>query len=349
MSKYKVVHYINNFFSNIGGEEKANIPPEVREGAVGPGLALEKALGEEYEVVATVICGDSYFGDNFESAKSVILDMVKKYNPDIFVAGPAFNAGRYGTACGSVALAVEEALSIPVITAMYPENPGVDMFKQDLYIVETSISAAKMRDAIKKMSKLIFKMMNKEEILSPIEEGYIERNIRVNYFHEKRGSDRAIDMLLKKVNKEEFTTEYPMPSFDRVDPAKAIKDITKAKICVVTSGGVVPQGNPDKIESSSATKYGIYDIANFNTMSKDDFMTIHGGYDRAFVTEDPNLVIPLDVLREMETEGKIGSLSKYFVSTTGTGTSVGNAKGFGESFAKKLLDDGVNAVLLTST
>lgn len=349
MSKYRVVHYINNFFSNIGGEEKANIPPEVRLGAVGPGLALEQALGEDYEVVATVICGDSYFGDNIEKAKKIIVDMVKEHKPDLFVAGPAFNAGRYGTACGSVALTIEQELSIPVITAMYPENPGVDMFRQDLYIIETSISAAKMRAAIKKMTKLIFKMMNKEEILSPEEEGYIERNIRVNYFNEKRGSDRAIDMLLKKVNKEKFTTEYPMPSFDRVDPANAIKDITKSKICVVTSGGIVPQGNPDKIESSSATKYGIYDVSKYNSMSKSDFMTIHGGYDRAFVTENPNLVIPLDVLREMENEGKIGSLSEYFVSTTGTGTSVGNAKGFGEDFAQKLLKDKIDAVLLTST
>ncbi len=28
MSKIRVVHYINNFFAGIGGEEKADIPPE---------------------------------------------------------------------------------------------------------------------------------------------------------------------------------------------------------------------------------------------------------------------------------------------------------------------------------
>ena len=28
--------------------------------------------------------------------------MVKKYNPDLFIAGPAFNAGRYGVACGDI-------------------------------------------------------------------------------------------------------------------------------------------------------------------------------------------------------------------------------------------------------
>ena len=192
-------------------------------------------------------------------------------------------------------------------------------------------------------------MVKEEEILSPQEEGYFERGIRVNYFNDVRGSKRAVDMLIKKMKKEEYNTEYPMPVFDRVDPMPAIKDLSKIKVALVTSGGVVPQGNPDKIESSSATKYGIYDISNLESMKKDDFMTIHGGYDRAFVTENPNLVVPLDVMREYEEEGVIGELADYFVTTTGTGTSVGIAKGFGENFSKKLVEDGVGAVLLTST
>ena len=98
----KVVHYINQFFANIGGEEKADYPVEVREAEViGPGLAFKQAFGEEAEIVATIICGDSYFNENLDKAKAEILEVVKKYNPDVFVAGPAFNAGRYGVACGT--------------------------------------------------------------------------------------------------------------------------------------------------------------------------------------------------------------------------------------------------------
>lgn len=41
MSKIKVVHYINQFFAQIGGEEKADYPAELRVGeVVGPGMAL---------------------------------------------------------------------------------------------------------------------------------------------------------------------------------------------------------------------------------------------------------------------------------------------------------------------
>ena len=349
MGKIKVVHYLNNFFAGIGGEEKADITPEIRPGVVGPGQALATALGDEYEVVATAICGDNYFGENLADATKTLLEMIGKYEPALFVAGPAFNAGRYGVACGAICKAVEENLGIPVITGMYVENPGADMYKKDLHIILTADSAADMRNCMPKIAALGKKMVKGEEILSPAEEGYIERGIRVNYFHEKRGSARAIDMLLKKMAKKEFVTEYPMPKFDRVPPNPAIKDIKKAKIAIVTSGGIVPQGNPDRIESSSATKYGVYSIEGMERMSADDFMTIHGGYDRAFVTEDPNLVIPLDALRVLEKAGEFGELANYFISTTGTGTSTNNSKAFGESFTKKLLADGIDAVILTST
>ena len=41
MAAYKIVHYINQFFGGIGGEEMADYKPEVREEVIGPGLALK--------------------------------------------------------------------------------------------------------------------------------------------------------------------------------------------------------------------------------------------------------------------------------------------------------------------
>lgn len=349
MKKIKVVHYINNFFAGIGGEEKADIPPEMRSGVIGPGLALQAAFGEAAEVVATVICGDSYFGENMESAEKELLEMIKSHNPDVFVAGPAFNAGRYGVACGAIAKAVQETLDIPVVSGMNEENPGVDMFKKDFHIIKTGHSAADMRHAVPKIASLALKLASGEIIGSPEDDNYHTRGIRINYFNEKRGSLRAVEMLLKKIKGDTFETEYPMPDFGQVTPNPAIKDFTHTKIALVTSGGIVPTDNPDRIESSSATKYGIYDISNFDSMPADLFTTIHGGYDRTYALEDINRVLPLDVMRDLEKEGRIGSLEKYFVTTTGTGTSVGNSRHFGQEFSQKLLEDGVGAVILTST
>ena len=349
MEKIKVVHYINNFFAGIGGEEKADIPPFIREGAMGPGLLLQKLLGEHYEIAATAVCGDSYFGENTEKAKNELLSMIKEYYPDILIAGPAFNAGRYGVACGIICKAAEEKLGIPAVTGMYEENPGKDMFKKDLYIIKTGNSAVDMKNSMPRLAALAKKLAEKKEILGPEEEGYHVRGIRVNYFNEIRGSERGIRMLLKKMAGEKFVTEYPMPTFDRVEPAKNLTDASLAKIALVTSGGIVPQGNPDRIESSSASKFGKYSIAGMEKMDKKDFMTIHGGYDRAYVLENPNLVVPLDVIRELVKEKRIGSVADYFYATTGTGTSIENAKKFGEKIGRKLLDDNINAVILTST
>lgn len=349
MSKIKVVQYINQFFAQIGGEEMAHIKPELRTEPVGPGLAFNQAFGDQAEVAATIICGDSYFNENLETAKKEVLDMVKSQNPDIFIAGPAFNAGRYGVACGTIAEAVQNELNIPVLTGMYIENPGADMFKQSVYIVSTKNSAAGMRDAVKVMAPLALKLAKGEAIGSSAEEGYLPNGIRKNFFEKEIGAKRAVTMLVKKLAGKPFTTEYPMPDFDRVPPNPAVKDITKATIALVTSGGIVPKGNPDHIESSSASKYGEYDIDGVMDLTAETYETAHGGYDPVYANDDSDRVLPVDVLREFEKEGKIGKLYKYFYTTTGNGTSVANSKAFASEFGKKLKEDGVDAVILTST
>ncbi len=345
----KVVQYINQFFAQVGGEEMAHIPAELRQGPVGPGLAFNAEFKGEAEVVATIVCGDSYFNENLDKAKAEVLAMVKSQNADLFIAGPAFNAGRYGVACGTIAEAVQAELNIPVLSGMYKENPGADMFKTKIYMVETKNSAAGMRDAVKKMAPLALKLARGERIGASAEEGYLPNGVRVNFFEKERGSKRAVDMMLKKLAGKEFVTEFPMPDFDRVAPNKAIKDITKAKIAIVTSGGTVPKGNPDRIESSSASKYGKYDISGFDDLTAADHETAHGGYDPVYANADSDRVIPVDVLREYEKAGKIGSLHKYFYTTVGNGTAVASSKKFAETFSKELLADGVDAVILTST
>ena len=349
MAKLRVVHYINQFFAQIGGEEKADTPVELREGIVGPGLAFKQAFGEEAEIVATVVCGDTYFNEHIDAATKQIVELVKAQNADLFIAGPAFNAGRYGVACGAVCAGVKEALGIPVLTGMFEENPGVDMFKEKIYITPTKNNAAGMRKAVKDMAPLALKLVRKEKLGASCEEHYMPNGIRVNFFEQERGSKRAVDMLVKKLAGKPFTTEYPMPSFDRVAPNPAVKDITKAKVALVTSGGIVPKGNPDHIESSSASKYGTYDLTGVEKLTPATYETAHGGYDPTYANADPNRVLPVDVMRDLEKEGKIGSLYETYFATVGNGTAVASAKKYAAEIAGKLRNDGVDAVILTST
>lgn len=348
METKRIVLYLNQFFGQIGGEEKADIPPQSLDKPIGPGVGLAGLLPKNCTIVGTIVCGDGYFNENLEEATATVQKMLEDFAPHVVIAGPAFNAGRYGMACGTVGKIASE-MGIPAVSGMYPENPGVESYRQYLYIVETGNSAASMRGALPSMAKLAGKLANQEPVGSPIEEGYLSRGIRKNIFAEKRGSERAIEMLLKKLKGEEFQTEYPIPHFDRVDPAEAILDLSNITVALVTSGGIVPKGNPDRIEASSASRYGKYSIEGIDALTSDSYETAHGGYDPVYANQVPDRVVPVDALRALEKQGKIGKLFDYFYSTVGNGTSVANAKHFASEIAHELVNEGVQAVILTST
>lgn len=348
-SKFQVVCYLNQFFGQIGGEDKAGTATIFEDKPVGPALAFQQLIKDEGTVVGTIICGDNYFNENTKQVLDIIIGKIKKLSPDVVVVGPAFNAGRYGLACAEIGKAVSETMNIPVISGMYPENPGVELGKKYMYIVQTSDSAAGMRRALSQMAYLAKKLAAGIPLDSPEKDGYIPQGRRVTVFAEKRGSLRAVEMLLKRLKGEEYQTELPMPEFNRVEPALPIKDLSKAVIALVCSGGIVPKGNPDRIESASATKYGKYPLESMFDLRKGDYETIHGGYDPVYANEDPDRVLPLDAMRELEALGKIGRLYDYFYSTVGTGTSVANAEKFGREIGEQLKAAGVDGVILTST
>ena len=273
---YKLVHYINQFFAGIGGEDKADVSPEVRDGIVGPGMAFKAAFNGEAEILATFICGDNYCANHLDDVAAHMVETVKAYGADGLIAGPAFNAGRYGTACGAVCAAVAKELQLPVVSGMYRESPGVDLYRKEVTIVETADSARGMGKAVPAMAAVMLKLLKGEAIADPEAAGVFPKGIRKNMFYEQPGAERAVQMLIKKLNGEAFRTEYPMPVFDRVEPRPAIADISKATIAIVTSGGIVPFGNPDHIAASSAQNYGAYDLDGVTDLRKGEYMTAHG-------------------------------------------------------------------------
>jgi glycine reductase complex component B subunit gamma len=59
----RAVHYLNQFFAGLGGEEAAETPPTRLDGAVGPGRGLAAEL-DVIQIVATLACGDDYFAEH---------------------------------------------------------------------------------------------------------------------------------------------------------------------------------------------------------------------------------------------------------------------------------------------
>lgn len=345
----KAIIYVNQFFGQIGGEDKADFAPEIREGQIGPALEYAKKL--DAEVTHTIICGDNFMGSNTEEAVNAILGMLEGKEMDIFIAGPAFQAGRYGVACGTICKAVKGKFNVPVVTSINVENPGVEMFKKDMYILKGGNIASRMRKDVAAVVALANKILNGEEIKSAEEEGFFPRGIRHQTWLESGtpASERMIDMLIKKLNGEPFQTELPIPKLDRVPIAPAVKDLTKAKIALVNTGGIVPVDNPDRIQSASATRWGRYNIAGIDELKGGEYKTIHAGFDPAAADADPNVITPIDALRVLEKEGVFGSLHSYFYSTVGTGTTEAEAQRMASEMIPHFIDDHVDAVILVST
>jgi glycine reductase len=268
---------------------------------------------------------------------------------DLFVAGPCFDAGRYGMAAGALCRAVQSELGIPAVTAMSEENPGVDLHRDALYIIDSGANVAKMRDVVVKMAALGRKLFANEPIGLPADEGYFRRGWLRDQLVEKRASTRLVDMLVAKITGAPFESEMLPMTFAPVPMPAALQDISKAKVMLVTDGGLVPKGNPDRIEGTAATRWGAYNIACRDDLRAEDYEVSHGGYDTRFVQQDPDRLVPVDVLREMEKHGVIGKLHDEFISTCGRSNPLSNTRRLGREIAEKVKKEAVDAVILTST
>jgi len=345
----RVVHYLNQFFAGLGGEEKAGARLETRDGAMGPGRLLEQALGGDAKVVATLVCGDNYAVEHQDELIALVVEKVREAKADLFVAGPCFEAGRYGMASGALCSAVQSELAIPIITGMSKENPGADLYREALYIIDSGRSAARMRDVLNRMANLGKKLVDKAEIGLPAEVGYLRRGLIRDEFVEQTAAMRLVDMLMAKVKGESFESEMVLTSFEPIAMPPAVKDLSKAKVMLITDGGLVPKGNPDKIEGLAATRWGAYSIEGLDDLQGEDYEICHGGYDPRFVQEDPDRLVPLGPDVEMEKKGIIGKLHDKFLSTSGLANPLSNTRRMGKEMAEKVKKDGVDAVILTST
>ena len=154
------------------GRRQPHTPVRVQPGALGPGRLLEQALAHQGQIIATIMCGDGYFADHEEAVVEQVQAQWQTPKPDVFIAGPAFRAGRYGLACGRLCLEAERQ-HIPAVTGMHVENPGSDLYRPEhLYIIATEASAVGMRPALERMAALAIKRGRRQPIGTATEEGF---------------------------------------------------------------------------------------------------------------------------------------------------------------------------------
>lgn len=346
--KIQVFHYLNQFFGEIGAEEKADTPLEFRQKAVGPGNELASLLGEPFVISTTAICGDNYFQENQENVLKRIAQKLQQEKADIIVAGPAFGAGRYGVASGAVAQYLSDLLGIPALTAFSLDNPAVEMYRrnQNIYILPTTKTVRGMQDALVRMAVFVQKLVREKELGSAKAEGYLPRGIRKVISREKTGARRAIEMLEARLQGRSYTSELVLPVFEQVRPPKPVRELASAQIAFITTAGVVPKGNPDKMKALNTDNWAQYPL---ELLSGGDYECIHGGINPDYLNERAEYVVPLHTAYKFKERGMIGSIfNNYFVSA-GCGGVIKTFQRMGKEMAAVIKEQHIDAVILTST
>jgi hypothetical protein len=99
-------------------------------------------------------------------------------------------------------------------------------------------------------------------------------------------------------------------------PAGPGVDLAQSRLLLISTAGsfLVAEQPP----FDDVTAYGDYSIRTYPcTTAFEALDYAHGHYDYAAVRADPEVLIPLDHLREMTAEGRIGALTDNLVSING--------------------------------
>jgi len=340
----KVAHYLNQFFAGVGGEEEAGAAPESRDGAVGPGKRLQALLEPEHQIVVTIFCGDDHAASNPEFAGELV-EKARERGAELVIAGPAFTSGRYGLACARVLSAAAEA-GVPALAAMHPDNPGVGE-AGGAPVVESGETARTMRPSLERLAEAATKFAGGDELSA--DDGRIGPTPRRNRVADRSAAQRAVVLLRARLGGDHEATEIPLPRFDQVTPAAPVDDPTEALVALLTEGGFVPAGNPDRLESARASKWLRYSLEGRDSVPEGEFESVHGGFSTQWANAVPARILPLDVARELEREGAVGGLFAEYFATTGNGTTVADARRFGTEWAAELHQARVQAAILTAT
>lgn len=160
---------------------------------------------------------------------------------------------------------------------------------------------------------------------------------------------RCVSMLLAKYYGKSYHTEVDMYSPIQVDNPTLKVPLANAKIILITDGGLVPLGNPDRIPPTNASSFGIYSFGKCKSLGVGDYEVSHQGYCHDEIDCNPNRLLPVDILTFLTDQGIVGELYPYFISTTGVMVPCEDAKTLGSHIADFVNNRPVDAAIIVST
>jgi glycine reductase len=231
---------------------------------------------------------------------------------------------------------------------MHDESPGVSEFRRSVLIVRSRPTALGMGEAMRRLASLTHKLVLGERLRSPEDDGYIPQGVRRNVIEADSAAARACLMLGTRLAGRPHETEISLAVRDVVEPPPAVAEEGPVKIALVTEAAVVPKGNPDRIPSGWAMRWHCYDLSGLDDLTGGEFETVHGGFDTTAANEDPDRLVPLDALRDLEREGRVEIWNELF-STCGNMGSLRDMERMGQEIGDRLRRAEIRAALVGST
>lgn len=144
-----------------------------------------------------------------------------------------------------------------------------------------------------------------------------------------------------------FLKAYPWRCIDPVPWAPLKKPLKDTRAVVVSSAGLVRTDQEPFDDSIRGGDYSFREIPSDTDVFK--LVDTHRSdlYDHSGLRQDPNLAFPLDGLRELAKNGRIGSLNHRHLSLMGSITAPGRlVKKTIPPEVRKLVEDEVDIALL---
>ncbi len=168
---------------------------------------------------------------------------------------------------------------------------------------------------------------------------------------DKNVAQRLYQMVMDKIAGKPVKSEILVLQYPPLQTAAIPKDLTKATVALVNSGGLARVDDTVAFQSQQADRFAAYSIQGMDSfpLPNKDWRILHGGYDSQYAVEDPNRVIPLDAARQLVKEGKIGKLNETIYNFSGLANLWAGMKKIGQGLIPRLKADGVDVVIITST
>jgi D-proline reductase (dithiol) PrdB len=144
-----------------------------------------------------------------------------------------------------------------------------------------------------------------------------------------------------------FLKTYRWRRIDPIPWTALKKPISQSRLALVSSAGLVQKNQEPFNERMPGGDFTFREISD--DIEVRQLIDTHrsGSFDHGGLRQDPNLVFPLDRLRELREQGRIGSINQRHLSFMGSITAPGRLiTQTAPEAARKMVEDGVDAALL---